>query len=292
MSASRSVLGAAIGDDGEAVGGHHRLAAGGGVPPAIKLLARDQIRRAQAARPPRRRTSARSPAPAGSPRSAAFRRGRNGSRFESAWRHGAKCQTSGAKCQSQLARRRKDRAHALFARKPPRQRGHRQPQLEADLARARAEAALRCGDRRRRRAWPRHRALSRQGARHRQCRRGREVLYRLGQCRAQHHHRPLQLSLARQSSLLRMVDEAVGGARAGPQLQRHGQPARRAERVPFRPAARRLCAARQRHAAARRRCRAARPRAGARAGAVRRFRQCALSHSRRAVAAARRHGAA
>ena len=34
---------------------------------------------------------------------------------------------------------------------------------------------------------------------------------------------------------------------------------------PFRRAARRLCAARQRHAAARRRCRAARPRAGARA---------------------------
>ena len=65
-------------------------------------------------------------------------------------------------------------------------------------------------------------------------------------------------------AVLRALDEAVGGARAGPQLQRHGQPARRAERVPFRPAARRLCAARQRHAAARRRCRAARPRAGAR----------------------------
>ena len=92
--------------------------------------------------------------------------------------------------------------------------------------------------------------------------------------------------------VLRMVDEAVGGARAGPQLQHHGQPARRAERVPFGPAARRLCAARQCHAAARRRCRAARPRAGACAGALRRFRQCALSDSRRAVAAARRHGAA
>ena len=292
MSASRSVLGAAIGDDGEAVRRHHRLAAGGGVPPAIELLARDQVRRAQ--RLDRRgvghQREARHEQEAHGLRRSRCRAGWWPVRF--AWRHGAKCQTSGAKCQSKRAPRRKDRAHALFARKPPRQRGHRQPQLEADLARARAEAALRRGDRRRRRAWPRHRALSRQGARHHQCRRGREILYRLGQCRAQHHHRPLQLSAARQSAVLRALDEAVGGARAGPQLQRHGQPARRAERLPFRPAARRLCAARQRHAAARRRCRAARPRAGARAGAVRRFRQCALSHPRRAVAAARRHGAA
>ena len=141
---------------------------------------------------------------------------------------------------------------------------HRQPRLEAGLARARAEAALRRRHRRRRRAWPRHRLLSRQGARHHQCRGAREGLSRLRQCRAQHHHRPLQLSAPRQHPVLRIVDEALGGARAGPQLQRHGQPARRAQPLPFRRAARRLCAARQRHAAARRRCRAARPRAGAR----------------------------
>ena len=41
MSAVALGVGAAIGDDGDAVRGHHRLAAGGGVPPAIKLLARD-----------------------------------------------------------------------------------------------------------------------------------------------------------------------------------------------------------------------------------------------------------
>ena len=45
----------------------------------------------------------------------------------------------------------------------------------------------------------------------------------------QHHHHPLQLPAARQHPVLRMVDEAVGGAGAGPQLQRDGQPARRAQ---------------------------------------------------------------
>ena len=42
-SASRSVIGAAIGDDGDAVRGHHRLAAGRRVPPAIELPAREQV---------------------------------------------------------------------------------------------------------------------------------------------------------------------------------------------------------------------------------------------------------
>ena len=87
--------------------------------------------------------------------------------------------------------------------------------------------------------------------------------------------------------LLRMVDEAVGGAGAGPQLQRHGQPARRAQPLPFRRAARRLCPPRQRHAPARRRRRAARPRARARAAALSRLRQCALSRSRAACCSAR-----
>ena len=54
------------------------------------------------------------------------------------------------------------------------------------------------------------------------------------QRRPQHHHHPLQLPAARQHAVLRVVDEAVGGAGAGPQLQRHGQPARRAQPLPFR----------------------------------------------------------
>ena len=123
-----------------------------------------------------------------------------------------------------------------------------------------AEAELRRRHRRRRRAWAGDRLLPGQGARHHQCRGAGEGLYRLRQCRAQHHHRPLQLPAARQHAVLRALAEALGGAGAGPQLQRHGQPARRAQPLPLRRAARRLCPARQRHAAARRRCRAARPR--------------------------------
>ncbi len=90
-------------------------------------------------------------------------------------------------------------------------------------------------------------------------------LDRRRQCRAQHHHHPLELPARRQHPVLRMVDEAVGGPRAGPQLQRDGQPARRAQPLSLRRAARRLRAARQCHAAARRRCRAARPRGRAQA---------------------------
>ena len=56
-----------------------------------------------------------------------------------------------------------------------------------------------------------------------------------------------------------MVDEAVGGAGAGAQLQRDGEPARHRQSHPLRRAARRLCAARQRDDARRRRRRAARP---------------------------------
>ena len=113
------------------------------------------------------------------------------------------------------------------------------------------------------------------------------------QRRAQHHDLPLQLSAARQRAVLRMVDEAVGGAGAGAQLQRHGQPARHREPDPFRRPARRLCPARQRHAArtasmpncsTASRCATMVPLA--------RFRQCALSDQGRLVAGARRHGAA
>ena len=294
MSASRSVVRAAIGDDGDAVRGRHRLAARGGVPPAVELLAREQIGGAQRldrrgighqreVRDQQEADGLRAPGSRG----AASRRGRR----RLSWAC-AKCQSGGGKCQSAALAVAQDRAMRYSVFSLARQCAHRQPHLEAGLARARAQARLRRGDRRRRRPRARHRLLSRQGARHHQCRGGGEGLSRLRQCRAQHHHRPLELPAARQHPVLRMVDEAVGGAGAGPQLQRHGQPARRAEPLPLRRAARRLCAARQRHAAARRRCRAARPRAGARAGAVPRFRQCALSDPGRAAAAARRHGAA
>ena len=134
------------------------------------------------------------------------------------------------------------------------------------------EARLRRRHRRRRRARAGDRLLPRQGARHHQRRGAGEGLARLRQCRAQHHHHPLQLPAARQHPVLRMVAEALGGAGAGHQLQRHGQPARRAQPLPLRRAARRLRAARQRHAAARRRRRTARPRRRARAS-----RRCSTS---------------
>ena len=82
------------------------------------------------------------------------------------------------------------------------------------------------------------------------------------------------------------------GLEQRPQLQRHGQPARRAQPLPFRPAARRLCAARQRHAAARRRCRAARhARACARLAPFLDFDNARFPDPRRAAAEARRHRA-
>ena len=97
--------------------------------------------------------------------------------------------------------------------------------------------------------------------------------------------------LAGQYPLLRIVDEALGRAGAGLELQRHGQPARRVEPLSFRWAARRLCAARQCHALARRRCRAARSRAGPRHAAVPRISTTRAFRSRAAScksAAARR----
>ena len=182
--------------------------------------------------------------------------------------------------------------HALLRPLPPRQRLHRPQALAAGLARRRAARGLRRRHRRGRRAWALDRALSRQGAWRRQCRGDREGLDRLRQCRAQHDDRALELSAAGQHPALRAFAEAVGGAGAGPELQRDGQPARRAEPLPYRCAARRLCPARQCDAAARRRRRTARPGRRARHGALPRFRQRALSDPGRAVAAARRHGPA
>ena len=106
----------------------------------------------------------------------------------------------------------------------------------ARLAHARAEAALRCRDRRRRRAWAGDRLLSRQGVRHHQRRGAGEGLYRFRQCRPQHHHHPLQLPAARQQSVLRALAEALGRAGAGLQLQRHGVAARHPQPLPFRRA--------------------------------------------------------
>ena len=91
-----------------------------------------------------------------------------------------------------------------------------------------------------------------------QRRRAGEGLDRLRQCRPQHHHHPLELPAAGKHPILRIVDEALGGAGAGPQLQRDGQPARRAEPLPLRRAARCARPARQRDAHARRRRRTAR----------------------------------
>ena len=181
-------------------------------------------------------------------------------------------------------------SHALFGLRPPEKRAHRQSRLDASLAEGGAEACLR-RDHCRRRARSRHGLLPRQAARHHQCRRAGEELSRLRQYRAQHHHHSLELSAARQHRLLRALDEAVGGAEPRAQLQHHGEPARHPQRLPFGPAAERLCAARQRHAPRRRRCRAADARPGARLSALRRFRQCAVPYSWRADAAARRHGA-
>ena len=95
--------------------------------------------------------------------------------------------------------------------------------------------ALRRRHRRRRRPRPRDRLLPRQAARHHQRGGGREGLDRLRQCRAATPRIiRSQLPAARQHPVLRKVAEAVGRAGAGHQLQRHGQPARRAQPVPLR----------------------------------------------------------
>src|SRR3984893_5061548 len=60
---------------------------------------------------------------------------------------------------------------------------------------------------------------------------------RLGQCRPQHHDHPLELPSAGEYPVLRMVDEALGGTGARPQLQCDGQPARRGQSLSLRPAA-------------------------------------------------------
>ena len=154
---------------------------------------------------------------------------------------------------------------------PPGQHG-----MEARVARCGAQARLRRRHRRRRGTRAGDRVLSGQGARDHQRRGAGEGLARQRQHRPQHHHHPLQLPSPRQHAVLRMVDEAVGGTGAGPELQRHGQSARRAQPLSFRRTARCLRPARQRHADVWGRCRAARSRAGARNGALSRFRQRAL----------------
>ena len=124
-----------------------------------------------------------------------------------------------------------------------------------------------------------------------QRRRARERLHRRRQRRPQHDHRPVELPDAGQHPLLRAFAQAVGRPRAGPQLQRDDQPARRAEPVPQRFAARRLRSPRQLDAPARRRRRNAESRAGAQAAAAGRLRQRALPDHGRPDAATRRHGA-
>ena len=186
------------------------------------------------------------------------------------------------------ARRRQYEIFDLLARP----RGSVRPQeMAAHLARRGTETALRRGDHRRRRTRPVDRLPPRRRIRHHQRRGAGEGLDRLRQCRPQHDDHPLQLSAPRQYRLLRAVDEAVGDDGARPQLQHHGQPARRLEPLSFGRPARRLCTARQRHAHQRHRRRAARCGGGQEDGAVPEFRQCALPDPGRAAAAARRHGA-
>ena len=186
MSASRSVLVPQSGMMATPFEAMTGLPPGAACHQRYRARGRERDWRRAAARSPRHRTSGRSPAPAGSPTVCGAGRG------ACLYGHVAKCQASGVKCQS--GARRAQRWAMRYSAHPPRSRPHRQPRLEAALARARAQARIRRGDRRRRRSWARHGLLSRQGARHHQCRGGGEVLSRLGQCRAQHHHHPLQLS--------------------------------------------------------------------------------------------------
>src|SRR5579871_1321850 len=152
----------------------------------------------------------------------------------------------------------------------------RASRLEAGLARARAQARIRRGHRRRRRPRPGDGLLPGQGAWPEERRGAGKGLARQRQCRAQHHHHPLQLPAAGQCALLRVVDEALGRAGAGLQLQRHGEPARRHQPVPFRSPARCVRQARQFHAPPWHRCRDARPRPAPTAGAHPGFRERAL----------------
>ena len=163
--------------------------------------------------------------------------------------------------------------------------------LEAGLARPGPETRVRRRHRGRRRAWARDRLVSREPLRHHQCRGGGEGLSRQRQRRPQHHDHPLELPASRQHPVLRTFDETLGRARAGHQLQRHGEPARRPEPLPLGWPARRLRAARQCHDDAWRRCRTARP--GRRPAPVPsvRLRQRPLPDPGRPPAAPRRLGA-
>ena len=125
-----------------------------------------------------------------------------------------------------IARPSEEHAEIFGIRHRP--RGHARPQgLGGAVVLARAAERIRRHHRRRRRAWPGDGLLSRQGARHHQCRGARKGLARRRQHRPQHHHHPLQLSLRRERRHLRPCREAVGRAQPGPQLQRHVFGARR-----------------------------------------------------------------
>ncbi len=121
--------------------------------------------------------------------------------------------------------------------------------LAARVAQSCAQASLRRGHRRRRRTRARDRLLPREGARPRQRRGAREGLARRRQHRAQHDDRPLELPPRPQRAFLRVLAQAVGEARAGPQLQRDVQRARRAEPRAFAGGHGRGDAPRQRDAA-------------------------------------------
>ena len=161
--------------------------------------------------------------------------------------------------------------------------------LARAMARPGAEGRLRRRDRRRGRARACDRLLSRERARHHECRGAGEGLARRRQHRAQHHDHPLELSVGRKRRDLRSRAQAVGRAVAGAQLQRDVLAARRADARAHRSRRPGVQAACSCQSPQRRRQRVADARAmqGVLSAAEYRARH-ALSGARRRAAAARR----
>ena len=136
------------------------------------------------------------------------------------------------------------------------------------------------------------RLLPRQGIQDPECRGAGEGLYRLRQCRAQHHHRALQLHAARRDRVLRLLAAALEQPVARAELQRHVQSARADPAAAFARWAGFSGAARQHHAPARHRRTPAGPRGDAGTGAASGLpAERPLPDLGRLDAAHRRHGA-
>ena len=140
--------------------------------------------------------------------------------------------------------------------------------LAAGLAFAGAQARLRRGHRRRRRARLGHGLLLGQGAGRQQRGRAGERLSGRRQHRPQHHHRALQLSARRSGPPLRFRAATLGRLEPRTELQRHVQPARRAQSGPYVAGHARHRTARQRESLERHRRRSAQHGRGSREGAA------------------------